>query len=78
MVRTQSTRPHNWSGQDANPIFSYGSTLCKLEGFSLLKVLGLALSMAGTLMVGLSDDKGGGGGQNTVGGDILCLLAAIM
>lgn len=53
------------------------STLCRLEGFTFFKALGLAMSMAGTLMVGLSDDKGGGH-SNTVGGDVLCLAAAIM
>jgi len=53
------------------------SVLLKVEGFTVLKAVGLGLSFAGTLMVGLSDEETGGAKQ-TVGGDLLCLFAAIM
>lgn len=53
------------------------STFFGLEGFSWAKLLGLALSFAGTVMVGCADTSQSGG-TDTVLGDALCLFSAIM
>ena len=51
------------------------STLYGLEQFTWLKMLGLVLSVGGTIMVGLSDENSG---RDTIAGDLLCIFAAIM
>jgi drug/metabolite transporter (DMT)-like permease len=54
------------------------STFYGLESFTWLKLAGLLMSFGGTVMVGLADRSSSGGKDNTLWGDVLCLLAAIM
>lgn len=51
------------------------STCRGLERFAWVKMLGLLLSIGGTVMVGLGDQNSG---TDTVAGDALCLFAAVM
>jgi len=52
------------------------STCRGLERFAWVKMGGLLLSMGGTILVGLADRNEGG--SDTLGGDVLCLFAAVM
>lgn len=54
------------------------STFYGLECFSWMKLGGLLLSFLGTVLVGVSDQGKGGNGTDSVLGDALCLLSAIM
>ena len=51
------------------------STFFGLEEFSYLKLVGLFMSMGGTVLVGLADQNSG---TDTILGDSLCLFSAIM
>eukprot|EP00624_Nannochloropsis_granulata_P003196 evm.model.NODE_2618_length_17309_cov_37.127159.3 len=52
------------------------STCRGLETFAWTKMGGLLLSMGGTVLVGLADRSKGG--DDTLGGDVICLFAAVM
>ncbi|KAM3573048.1 hypothetical protein VYU27_004981 [Nannochloropsis oceanica] len=52
------------------------STCRGLEAFAWTKMGGLLLSMGGTVLVGVADRSEGG--DDTLGGDVICLFAAVM